>query len=460
LLEELIQRSREAADIKLEVSVLHSQAVYQRETGNWGVAEQLLADALSLAERHQDRDAELICLITLGEVLADTGSAEASHWILNRAEHLAHALRREAASSRILDVRGRLAKDHGDSSAALTNLSRAVVLSRQAGLETSSALSFLHLGQVHLSRGQMNDASACFASAFEHAKLAGHPTAVSLGGIAAGYCNGFWVGRPEYALAVVEQMRGGAAGECPTVRAHADALHAVILARDGKLRDSISLLDEADALCSRIDFRYFALRNRIRFLIGMGLLDEADSLCTKLLDADDSTPHLGEAVAHLHALIARAGGDDARALDEITDCVAHMSDSSPNARDLTLDAAWLCLEGGRTQDAEQILAKGSAFADRYLAEGYGPALLVRAGLEFALGNSCEAVGLQRRYCEIFQCDPQTEAAQSLSIYEESASRCDDSWRSTRVPRVTAVPSMFDFAPGMGLPGAPVGEWSI
>ena len=418
VLERVLSEARKLQNKVLELRALHHLAIAWHSVGRFADADRLLSEGLKIAEQQQDQEAELQLLVSIGETLAGEGRAAVANWMLDRAGQLARALGNQVVMAKVLDIRGRIATFRGDHAAAMEAFAQATKLSEEYGIHSGAAFGAINLGSCLLNVGRIVEAAASFARAFQFACRSGNPVAVGLSGSYAVRFGELRSADMADALEIVEQMRQISANR-PVVQAFVHMSDAMVLARQGRLKDSVALLDKAEhAFPTNLTFTYHVCRHRIRTLVCLGLLEEAADLCGEL--ESRAIGRFGRSIAgiglHSRALIARADGDDAGALKYLLDGLADLSPSLDRA-DAALDAAWLHLEFGDVDLARELLAGMQEFMDAALASEYAPAMLVRARLLFHTGDVSGAAALQRRYCEMLACRDDSDAVQCLALYE-------------------------------------------
>ncbi|HEY9066560.1 MAG TPA: tetratricopeptide repeat protein [Burkholderiaceae bacterium] len=448
LLEEALKQARSAHDPALEVRALHLYATFLHGAGRLDEAERLLSEALKIAEAQQDQETELQLLVSIGQTLANEGRTAVAAWMIDRAAQLAGALGNRVATARLLDVRGRVATIKGDDRAALAAFTDAANLSEQYGIFATASFSVTHVGHCLVNAGQMIAAADCFERAFRYACQSGSPVSVGLAGCAAVRFGGLWRGDVAHADGILDKMRQTHGTNGALVQASADFAQAFVSARHGRLEESCQLLEKAGAqLADSRSFSFHADRHRARTLVCLGRLDEAADLCTtieKRVTGRLKRPATG-AVLHCRGLIARAAGDDAEALSRFRACMAELP-SSIDRTEAALDAAWLLLEAGEPEAARQVLSGLEDFMAAALTSEFGAAMLVKARLHFAEGHPGAAAELQRRYCDIMSCPPQSNAQRHAAAFERAAAGKPVG----ALPPARGLPSLFELVPGMEL----------
>jgi len=231
----------------------------------------------------------------------------------------------------------------------------------------------------------------------------------------------------------------------------ADFCEAFISVRNGRLEESCQLLEGAEQkLASSRSFAFHSARQRARVLVCLGRLEEAAELCDVIQQRVQGRlrrPAIG-AVTHCRALIARANRSTSEALGLLQQCATDMPSSIDRVEAL-LDAAWLLVERGDALAARRTLAGLEKFMQAALASEYGPAMLVHAQLCFTDGDLKQACSLQRRYCEIMSCAPDSSAFRCLQVFEQRESEAP-----RRLPAMSGLPSLFELLPGMDSTRAP------
>ena len=447
LLEEALRQARAAHDPALEVRALHLYATYLHGAGRLDEAERLLSEALKIAEAQQDQETELQLLVSIGQTLANEGRTAVAAWMIDRAAQLAGALGNRVATARLLDVRGRIATIKGDDRAAMAAFTDAASLSEQHGIFATASFSVAHVGNCLVNAGQMIAAADCFERAFRYACQSGSPVSVGIAGCYAVRYGGLWRGDVAHADDILDKMRQMNGTNGSLVQACADFAEAFVSARHGRLEASYELLEQAGVkFAGSRSFGFHADRYRARTLVCLGRLDEAADLCDTIenrVTGRLKRPAMGAAL-HCRGLIARAGGADAQALSRLRECMAGLP-ASIDRTEAALDAAWLLLEAGGLDGARDLLSGLEGFMAAALTSEFGPAMLVRARLLFAEGHAAAAAALQRRYCEIMACPPESGARRCAEVFERTA----QGKPASAVPRVSGLPSLFELVPGMG-----------
>ena len=446
LLDSMRRSLDQRQDAPLRARVLQLLASHRQGRGQLIEARELFSQSLRIAEELQDQASELVALVSLGAILLEEGSASVGGWMLDRALLLAKSLGNHAVIARVHDIRGQLATLRGDPAAARIELERAAQTAEAAGLTASAAFSLCHLGQHGVGIGRLDEAVVAFDKSLDFALRSGHPVAIGLCGASTALCGGIWRGDDGHARRVVERLRAQGGEEETVVQSYADMVAAVLAARGGADASALEFVDRAARANARQGFQYFALRLRIRLLACQGALDEARSLCNELRTrATGRMRHQARLVtAHYKALIARIEGDDATALRllwPLEGPVLPMFDQA----DALLDSAWLHLEAGQGERARVLLARIASFVDAGVASDYGPALLVKARVQYEAGLTCDAAVLQARYCAAMACPKDSAAAQLLERYRGAL---DGGWSTERLPRLHVLPSLFDLVPGL------------
>lgn len=444
LLEQVLEQARALRDPALELRALYLYATWLHGTGTLDEAERMLSDALKIAEAQQDQETELQLLVLLGQTLTSEGRTAVAAWMIDRAAQLAAALGNWVATARLLDVRGRIATIKGDEEAAMAAFSEAAALSERYGIFATAAFSVAHLGNSLVNSGQMAAAAKCYDRAFEHACQSGNPVSIGTTGCYAVRFGGERRGDVAHASSTLRKMRQFA-GASLLADGCADFCEALVRVRTGRLEEGCQLLERAEQkLASSRSFAFHSARQRTRVLVCLGRLEEAAELCDAIQQrvlGRLRRPAIG-AVAHCRALIARANGSDCEALGLLRQCAAELPYSIDRVEAL-LDASWLLLESGDVVAARQTLAGIEKFMQAALASEYGPAMLVHARLCFADGDLKLASSLQRRYCELMQCAPDSGAFRCLEVFEHATSESP-----RQLPAMRGLPSLFELAPGM------------
>lgn len=448
LLEEALKQARSAHDPALEVRALHLYATFLHGAGKLDEAERLLSEALKIAEAQQDQETELQLLVSIGQTLANEGRTAVAAWMIDRAAQLAGALGNRVATARLLDVRGRVAMIKGDHRAALAAFTDAANLSEQYGIFATASFSVTHVGHCLLNSGQMIAAADCFERAFRYACQSGSPVSVGMAGVYAVRYGGLWRGDVAHADHILEKLRQMNGSSGSVVRACADFAEAFVNARHGRLEESYQLLEKAGMqLADSRSFSFHAARHRARTLVCLGRLDDAADLCNTIENrviGRLKRPATGS-VLHCRALIARAAGDDVQALSRLHACMAELAPSIDRT-EAALDAAWLLLEAGDLDAARQVMSGLDDFMAAALTSEFGAAMLVQARLHFAEGHASAAAQLQRRYCDIMSCPPESNARLHAAAFERAAAGKS----VATLPHARGLPSLFELVPGMEL----------
>ena len=448
LLRQFLEEARAAGDQSLELRVVHLFAIHLHGTGKLQEGERLLSEALKIAEAQQDQEAELQLLVSMGEALAREGRVAVATWMIDRAAQIAAALGNQVAVARLLDIRGRIAMVKGDEQAGLKAFSESVALSERYGIHASASFGAAHVGNCLLGMGRMTDAAECFDRSFRYACESGHPVCVGVSGSCFVRFGGLRRGDVAHARAVLDKMGQVKSGNDLLLKGCTDLAEAFVAARKGDLPQSLALLERAEhQVASSRSLGYHVVRHRTRVLVCLGRLEEATDLCDAIQSRAVGRlkqPILGTSL-HNRALIARADGMDADALRLLQQSMAELPPSIDRA-DAALDAAWLHLEAGDLDLAKRTLSGFADFMDAALASEYGAAMLVQARLLFESGDFSGAAALQRRYCDMLACSPNSGASRCLALFEQARTQ----QRTTqRFPGVRALPSLFELIPGMG-----------
>lgn len=399
LLDRLLQRAVELGDAHAEQRCLHMLALGFHRRGDHVEAERLLARALSLAEREHDQDAELLLLQSAGDLAAEQGRTAIAEWNLDRASLLAQSLGNRAALARTLDSRGRIAAASGDAEGALRAFGDALSLEKASDLHGGAAHTLVHLGDSHQAFGRMRVARELYTEAFERGLLSGDPVAIAIAGFHAGRHGGIALGRDDLAATIERRMRAIHGVGQAAIDTFADLLSAALHARAGRVSESLDLIDRAEERTPRRHFRFIVKRYHVCVLVLGGFADEA---------RDTLGNHFERSQSRLHPLIRVVGdqllGTVAHAAGDRNAALAHMDAAiaqAPPSRhrlDASIDAAWLCLDGGDGPAAEErIHACADAFATALLHD-HGPALLLRARQLDMNGDAEAAAALRRRRC--------------------------------------------------------------
>ena len=446
LLEQALEQARAARDPALEVRALHLYATHLHGCGKLDEAERLMSSALKIAEAQQDQESELQLLVSIGETLVSEGRTAVAAWVVDRASQLAGALGNRVATARLLDVRGRIAAIKGDDQAAMAAFSEAAALSEHYGIFATASFSAAHVGNCLVNAGQMIAAADCFDRAFRYACQSGSPVSIGMSGYHAVRFGGLRRGDVEHAGGILERMRQASGVHNTLVQGCADFAESFVRARDGRLEESAQLLEKAEQkLAASRSFTFHAAKYRARVLLCLGRLEQASDLCEVIRNraAGRLKRPTISSVLHLRALVARARGFDAEALNLLHDC---MDESLPSIEraEAAFDAAWLHLEEDDLDAARLALSGLEKFIADALVSEYGAAMLMQARLHFAERDVARAAQLQRRYCEIMACSADSDAYRCLAVFERAHIE-----PARSLPRVKFLPSLFETAPGMG-----------
>lgn len=150
--------------------------------------------------------------------------------------------------------------------------------------------------------------------------------------------------------------------------------------------------------------RALVLTHRVRFLVCLGLLKEAADASNELSARGTGYVHQRMAGLALHrqGLIARADSADAAALKLMLSSVAQ-TPVSPERIQPVLDAAWLYLEAGEPENAQQLMSSCGGYMQAALGSEHAPTMMVQARLLCESDDHAGAVALQQRHCEMMQC---------------------------------------------------------
>lgn len=424
---------------------LHELAHHRHGLQRLEDAEQLLTQALDLAEELDDQDAELQLLISFAAMLVGGGRTSVADGILERAARLASALGNQVVAARVLDTRGRIAmlRDHPQEASA--SFSDALKLSQQFGIHGSAAFSLLHLASCHLHSGAMKEASACFNQAFDLACRSGDPMAIATSGTGSMRYGGRGCRDLAHARKVLDEMRRLHRVNSPVLQAGIEIAESIVLGMHGSLRESIELLDLAESRCRSPHFSYHAGKHRIRLLAHLGMIREAGEMSQafELSACGRLKAFTIGAARHLQGLVQHFDGRDTEAAEHLAQALAVIPPSLERQEAL-LDAIWLDLDAGRREQWSRRVAELGDFLAAAVSSDFAPALLVQARLHCEAGDAAQATAMQRRYCEVLGCDEQSLAAQVLAAYR----RRHESGDSAPIPRLKALPSLYDIAPGM------------